>query len=754
MGKSQLSAADASNSEQVTRDSSSMSSPTESPVRSPTPSDSRNFLVPGSPLGRTFSAAGEPPSPSPHHSQPIALSGDCQPVPPIDIPEGELRAVNQVTVAFAIDISGSTAGSIIRQEKDAIMSVTSTFDSTSLRHQCTVLPWSHKSHSPLKIDEIEEINSGGGTDPSVLLENPVFRSQLQRSNLWFLLTDGEIYKPVITKFANAIPEARIHGTACVIILFGYSRSSPLECNVSVGMSVFAVAPHCIFLFHDVRSAKVYILQAKGCFSSLLPETERFTSFGTETRWDELACITYKSLAQVRIASLSPISLLASKRRALRPEQSERRTSPINHRHTSGRAEREHQSQLRYGNSTYPRAARSSKPKQHARNLLFMPGFEGTRILSDNDFFSPNYDTCALCGEHKSIQTLLLSTNRNGDDETPDLPKANRKARHKYPLVLGSYPETDVILPFMTCDACAFVLLEVGELPNGDRVTAALPMVSLYNEVNRSKWLELLSSAYEHRFHERIVFLVFLSSLCSALEDLTTNDEPGSSSLIRVLESCCMTLCQLPGISTIAGFTPVGSPIANMVDDTMPFATTIGVAFNRQATPGLELPCLTYPIEGFLAIVRLASLTEDIEGYSIESMVWKKLLYHMTGQHCVLQKQQGAMEADKTLRSVIYSENVVQPDGIDGGKEPVPILSFSISALSDTHLLQPSSEIIDQFERMEQYFLPIKDTTKYHAAMAVFLHLLSASVVDSARILDASDFFLHLRYSQDISTLFL
>lgn len=913
-----------------------MPSPVESPLRSPAPSDVNHFVSPVSQLRESSSTSAAPspsrlasvkPAPFPLERQPLPppVQPSNQAVAPGDAGEDEPRTVGQFPITFAIDVSGSTEGRVLRQEKDAILSVSSIFSSPSLVSQSTILPWSHKPHSQVGIERIESLYSAGGTDPAVLLEDSDFKAELQKSNLWFLLTDGSIDEPVVRNFANAIPNAGVHGTACVIILFGYLGNSPFDCNVSVGMSVFAVAPHCIFLFHDVRSANVYVFQAKGCFSTLLPKNKRFATFGNGTSWHDLTRITYDALAQVKVPAATKLSqdtvllpdgrefnmkniyndtvsdadkmdllsdysaldiiILAAKTRgkdnevkrwisnarsaneakepvflqrsdvsgsaknalmalidktvsasvfkdepelfwrqlrtsldsrdvtsaksflhlqhmknwalfelrfedecglysrmnealddvmttmhsfdihrmnspaSLTPMSSPRgdipsagpRQSPISvyQRDPASYQEQDYASL----HNEYPHFAEQVHvlPPAHAststklsQSLLFLPGFQGTRIYPSQSVLPTNYATCALCGEKRSIQTLLLSSNSGGDEETQDLPRANRRAKHKYPLVLGNFPETDVILPFTTCDACASILLQVGELPNGDHVTAALPLVSLHDQGNRREWLRILSEVYEHRFHEQIVFIVFLSSICSTIEDLIESDEPGAYGLIKNLEWCCQSLCELPNVSTMAGLTPVGSPMSGVVDASTPLKETLELAFKRQNSTLLGLPFLTYPIEGFVAIIRLAGLKEDVDAPSILSFVWKKLLYYLIERHAALQNHLGTTEANAKLKALIYeggADNPLAP--------PVPILSFSVAGLSDTYLLPASSEIVEQFRRMGEPFEQIENTAKFHASLAVFLHLLSASVAAGfTRIVDVPHFFSNLRLRGD------
>ncbi|KAL4868024.1 hypothetical protein BDV12DRAFT_109321 [Aspergillus spectabilis] len=889
-----------------TPDRSSAPSPVESPIKSPAPLEKSRDSLPV-----------PPPPPRPQFTGLAHHTGATQGSDPQDL--GELRSIREIPLTFAVDVSGSTAGRILRQEQDAILAVSANYKSQDLVSRSTVLPWSHKSYPPRNIAGVESLTSGGGTDPGALLENTACKSRLQDSSLWFLLTDGFIEEPLVQRFANAIPEAGIHGTACVIILFGYTVASPFDCNVSVGMSVFAVAPHCIFLFHDVRKGEVYVFQAKGCFSNMLPDDKRFSLFGKWTTWEDLATITYEDLSSVRVPaptelprdtvllpdgrqfdlrdiyndtvseadkldllsdySALDVIILAARTRGkgeqvkdwisksrsatdskdpmflqrddirgaakstllalldtvVDPEMLESQSdhlwqtvyasnavpaalpikSRLRHLHSNNwnqfelkvEAEcdlsdkmnavfddvlttmsafdgysmspslltpmtspaargpafqsdgdsvnvRKRSSPLacmnyRPSDPTSKHPPARSNPNSVGRGLLFLSGYKGNRTTSLHEY-PPNYQTCPICGQQNSIQCLLLQINRESDN-TPHFPQINSSARHKYPMVLGNYPETDVIIPLTACDACAFILLQVEVLPNGERVDAALPLVPLHDEKNRRQWLQTINKVYQHRFHEGITLLVFLSSLCSAIEDLIEN-EPSSSSLLECLQWCCEEVSGLPGVPTTAGITPVGSPMSNFVDDSVSLKDALVLAFCHSDQIFLQLPFLSYPIEGFVAIVRLASQVKDIEPYEIELFAWKRLLYHLCEQHLALQQYIGPHEADKKLRGILFEPSIPSPSpesSVSASTNQPPMLSISMAILADTYLLPVSSGVGIQFQRMGNYFAPIETTTKYQAALAVFLHtMLNVSTVCENGSFDAEDFFTRLRYRTD------
>jgi hypothetical protein len=498
--------------------------------------------------------------------------------------------VGQIPITFALDVSRSTEGAVLRAELNVISELCVEFSQPDLVSQSVILPWCHHARPPVQISHMDDIRSAGGTNPVVLLNDPVCEARLRSCNLWFLLTDGLIEDELIQSFANTLAEAELHGTACVIVLFGVSESFPFYCNVSVGSSVFALAPHCIFLFHDVQTGLVYVFQAKGCFRTLLPDRKPPTVIDQSTNWGDLTRIRYCQLAQVKVppptklppntvilpdgsmfdlediyndtlphrdtmalladhsaldvilltarnrgrydavkrwvfkarsacepaqpwddngdsmaalrgvlahacapsgltnqahqmwqnlrASSSSFEFVVLKRKLAHRNQAHWRDLINNAGDDSDLSSETHSafddilkameafegspilsppmltpmtSTLRVPQWTSQISTKSLKRSLRPRNLLLLPGFNGKRNFTGNGRLPLNYGICSVCGEGRVIQTLLLQTNHDAED-TPHFPAVDSNSRHKYPLVLGSYPETDVILPLTSCDA--------------------------------------------------------------------------------------------------------------------------------------------------------------------------------------------------------------------------------------------------------------------------------------------------------------
>ncbi|CAI6079817.1 unnamed protein product [Clonostachys chloroleuca] len=872
-----------------------------------------------------------------------------------------------LSMCFAVDVSGSTRGRVLREEQAAIDELGSalTKGGQFSKDEAWILPWDDRAHSRRPLNGAMSLVSGAGTRPSAVINDAIHKYTLQNSGLWCLMTDGYIDKLEVQSFANAIPRAGIHGTACIIITFGWYQRSPFECNVSVGMSVFAVAPHCLFLYHGIQDSKVYVFQAKGCFEKLLPEDKRFVAFNASTQWRDLHSVSYDEVAQVRVPrpiklsvdsvllpsgktfdmrsiydnsvsqqdqmdlladySSLDVVLLAAKTRGksaavrnwaekARKENESRQPKSINCEDLNGKGTSQLKKLITHiTSSDDPDAfwdmlrseASSNKPQieslkkelrwQHKVNwdtfenkvreeaelpgkvnmafdevltaistyetkanqdtpaaltplsspMPTSPPFDpndasddddaGTPRLYSNQYVPPpaptspnmprmsplspsagsvfqpyngfvhpsamfnpgtgppvigpshplrspplspsnippssyamtflsdftdpspprypsqnrgqNYNTCLLCGKESSLQTLLLQSNPT-TEATRNLPAPNTRSGHRYPLVLGSYAETDIVLPIVCCDGCAFLFLRAGELPNGGgRVAAALPLVPLHVSSNREKWVEALSAVYDHRFSDRIVLLVFLSTLCSTIEDITESDDAGVQRVRESLEWCCRAISRLSGVSTLAGLTPVGSPLTGMIDERMPMQDTIRLAFSNVGIKptATESPLLGYPIHGFVTLVRLASLFDTIEASEIELFVWKRLCHYLVEQHSHMQARIGVSEANEKLNAFLFDASARNKASVSDGRTARSICHMS--DLMSTHLL--SQDAVDQFHRMEDYFGVMQSaSSNYKNALAVFLHIFNEGLKNQTRVTNAAEFFIQLRYRAD------
>ena len=209
------------------------------------------------------------------------------------------RPFTDCDIAFAIDISQSTRGGVLSEECALIENFADSL-TTKARDRLRIMPWDEIPHSIISIQNLPDIEPAGRTDPNVLLRNREQIELLQKCHLWFLLTDGEIVPQIVRKFALGIASRSLHGTACIIVIFGPRPAKPILCNVSVGISVFGVSPNCMFVFHDADTHTAYILQCKGCFNTLMPNDSRDLSLDKDTEWTAIPQLNYVDVLKINI----------------------------------------------------------------------------------------------------------------------------------------------------------------------------------------------------------------------------------------------------------------------------------------------------------------------------------------------------------------------------------------------------------------------------------------------------------------------
>jgi hypothetical protein len=210
----------------------------------------------------------------------------------------------------AIDKSGSTYGGTLKAEI-AVVEDICRLHSPANKHPVHLLPWCDDALAPITLPEntmaMRNLSSGGGTDPSVLYSSTACLEALRASGVWFLLTDGQIYDNLVENFALKTASVGLHNKSCVIVVFGDSTSGPpASCDISVGIAVYAVAPDCLFLFHDIPTGRVKIMQAKGRFKELLlTANQEYVQplLNKYTTWAELPRMSYEDLSRIQLAPI-------------------------------------------------------------------------------------------------------------------------------------------------------------------------------------------------------------------------------------------------------------------------------------------------------------------------------------------------------------------------------------------------------------------------------------------------------------------
>jgi hypothetical protein len=166
---------------------------------------------------------------------------------------------------FAVDDSGSTAGHLLKREREFV-------DGVRNHHTnpCdTICLWGSDCDVPsADFESIKWRSVHGGTSPAQILRKSEALISIQQSVVWFLVTDGEINHGGVPELAHLAQQYAILNVPIVFLIVGYGGDTPEITNISVGISFFAGAQDTLILFKNASTGEIYIIAAKGCFTSL------------------------------------------------------------------------------------------------------------------------------------------------------------------------------------------------------------------------------------------------------------------------------------------------------------------------------------------------------------------------------------------------------------------------------------------------------------------------------------------------------
>lgn len=167
---------------------------------------------------------------------------------------------------FAVDDSGSTAGFIIKKEREFVDRVRCAQD---ISGDDTVALWGWSCDIPTKnFEEPSWRGDHGGTDPDNILNQPEALKSIRQSDVWFLVTDGGVGDGSVHRLANLAHEYNILSVPIIFVIVERCGPTPEKTDISVGISFFAGAQDTLILFKDVGTGNIYVIAAKGCFKSL------------------------------------------------------------------------------------------------------------------------------------------------------------------------------------------------------------------------------------------------------------------------------------------------------------------------------------------------------------------------------------------------------------------------------------------------------------------------------------------------------
>lgn len=166
---------------------------------------------------------------------------------------------------YAVDDSGSTAGAVLRREKAFV-------DALRQHHSNaadSVALWGNNCDHPSEnFDTINWLSRHGGTQPSSILRQTTALDTIRKSDVWFLLTDGEIWDDDVHRLADLALDAGVLNVPLIFVITGAKGQTPGSANISVGISFFASAQDTLILFKETATGKIYVIAGKGCFAAL------------------------------------------------------------------------------------------------------------------------------------------------------------------------------------------------------------------------------------------------------------------------------------------------------------------------------------------------------------------------------------------------------------------------------------------------------------------------------------------------------
>ena len=164
---------------------------------------------------------------------------------------------------FAVDASSSTSGSIMRAQAETVWGLQGS-------HDDTVAKWSTSCQIPQILDSVppDFFNGTGLTQPVSILSNVKAVDAIRGSDLWLLLTDGEINAASVSELTRLAETENVLHVPVVLVITGQKLETPAHTAISVGIPFFASAREALILFKDYQTGQISLIDAKGSFAPL------------------------------------------------------------------------------------------------------------------------------------------------------------------------------------------------------------------------------------------------------------------------------------------------------------------------------------------------------------------------------------------------------------------------------------------------------------------------------------------------------
>ena len=212
---------------------------------------------------------------------------------------------------FAVDVSGSTWGKIVKVEGQLVRNL-------SLNDADTVCRWDTEcDESPQVVSKLvpeSYWSARGGTNPEVILQQPAALEQIRSCDLWLLLTDGDIPDRFVNSLTSRASSLCLTDIPVVLVIVSDKAIvSPGATNISIAIPFFVGVNNAIILYKNARSGDLYVVAAKGCFNALYPNKDSLDDHSSS--WDELPKFADESVFTTKCESLG-ISVVRSQDRRI------------------------------------------------------------------------------------------------------------------------------------------------------------------------------------------------------------------------------------------------------------------------------------------------------------------------------------------------------------------------------------------------------------------------------------------------------
>jgi hypothetical protein len=93
-------------------------------------------------------------------------------------------------------------------------------------------------------------------------------TKIKKSDVWFLVTDGEIYGNQGDQFAQLACQKAILDVPIIMVIIGSRGRTPETTSISVTTPIFEASENSAILFKETETGKIYVIGGKGCFARL------------------------------------------------------------------------------------------------------------------------------------------------------------------------------------------------------------------------------------------------------------------------------------------------------------------------------------------------------------------------------------------------------------------------------------------------------------------------------------------------------